>query len=223
MSTAPPPPRSPPIKVRAALAAKQADPRASDTPDTRRLKGLLRRGEARAALRLAGVPAGAERFLDLPFYENGRYRQFRAGPADFAAVAALLAEFRPHQIFATGEGQDPSGVAAVCFEALRVALQNLSAEPWQADCRVWLYRTPDKAWGAHEIDMAVPLSPAQLARKVQVVYQHKSQRSQTPAAGPGLHEAWQQAEAAARDLAAAYDALGLAEYEAIEAFRRWRA
>lgn len=208
-------------KVRAALAAKQTDPRASDTPETRRLKGLLRRGEARAALRIAGTPGGAGRFLDLPFYENGRYRQFRAGPADTAAVAALLAEIRPHQIFATGEGQDPSSVGAVCFETLRAALASLSAEAWRVDCRVWLYRTPDKAWAAHEIDMAVPLSPAQLARKVQAVYQHKSQRSQTPAAGSGLHEAWQQAEAAARGLADTYDALGLAEYEAIEAFRRW--
>ncbi|MDF3059243.1 MAG: glucosamine-6-phosphate deaminase [Rariglobus sp.] len=212
---------APAKKVRDALAAKQGDPRASDTPDTRRLKGLLRRGEARAALRLAGVPAAAERFLDLPFYENGRYRQFRAGPADITAVAALLDELKPHQIFATGEGQDPSGIGAVCFEVLRAALASHAATAWRADCRVWLYRTPDKSWAAHEIDMAVPLSPAQLARKVQVVYQHKSQRSQTPASGSGLHEAWQQAEAAARDLADTYDALGLAEYEAIEAFCRW--
>ncbi|MBC8011978.1 MAG: glucosamine-6-phosphate deaminase [Burkholderiales bacterium] len=214
---------APAAKVRDALSAKQRDPQASDTPDTRRLKGLLRRGEARAALRVAGLPSESARFLDLLFYENGRYRQFRAGPADTAAVAALLAEIRPHQIFATGEGQDPSGVAAVCFEVLRVALSDLRAEAWQKDCRVWLYRTPDNAWAAHEIDMAVPLSPAELRRKVQVVYQHQSQRSQAPAAGPGLHEAWQQAEGAARALADTYDALGLAEYEAIEAFRRWRA
>lgn len=212
---------APEQKVRAALVAKQADPQASDTPDTRRLKGLIRRGEARAALRVAGLTDGNERFLDLPFYENGRYRQFRAGVADTEAVAALLADLRPHQIFATGEGQDPSSVGAVCFDVLRSALAACAKEAWVADCRVWLYRTPDKAWAAHEIDMAVPLSPAQLARKVQVVYQHKSQRSQTPAAGSGLHEAWQQAEAAARELADTYDALGLAEYEAIEAFRRW--
>jgi len=221
--SATPDPAAPAVKVRVALAAKQTDPQATDTPDTRRLKGLLRRGEARAALRLAGLADESARFLDLPFYENGRYRQFRAGMADTAAVAALLAELRPHQIFATGEGQDPSGVAAVCFETIRAALVELEAEAWQKDCRVWLYRTPDKSWAAHEIDMAVPLSPVELRRKVQVVYQHKSQRSQTPAAGPGLHEAWQQAEAAARELANTYDSLGLAEYEAIEAFRRWRA
>ncbi len=206
--------------ARAALARKLADPSASDTPETRRLKGLLRRGEARAALRLAGVAANAERFLDLPFYEKGRYRQFRPGEADQAALTALLAELRPHQIFATGEGQDPSSVGAVCFELLRAALEANREQAWRKDCRVWLYRTPDKAWAPHEIDMAVPLSPAQLARKVQAIYQHKSQRSQTPA-GEDLHEAWQQAEAAARAIAQTYDSLGLAEYEAIEAFRRW--
>jgi glucosamine-6-phosphate deaminase len=208
--------------VRAALAAKQADPLAADTTDTRRLKGLLRRGEARASLRLAGLPAGTERFLDLPFYENGRYRQFAPGQADADALRALLEEIQPHQIFTTGLGQDPSSVGAVCFEILRTALATQPDSGWRGDCRVWLYRTPDKAWSAHEIDMAVPLSPAQLARKVQTIYQHKSQRSQTPVADPGPHEAWQQAEAAARRLADAYDALGLAEYEAIEAFRRWQ-
>ncbi len=207
-------------KVRSALVEKQADPRANDTLEVRRLKGLLRRGEARAALRLAGLPAGAERFLELPFYERGRYRQFRSGPEDVAVLARLLSEVKPHQIFATGEGQDPSSVGAVCFEILRAAWAATRSEGWQADCRVWLYRTPDKAWATHEIDMAVPLSPAQLARNVQAIYQHKSQRSQTPA-GSGLQEAWQQAGAAACGIAATYDALGLAEYEAIEAFRRW--
>lgn len=208
-------------EVRAALAVKRADARAVDTADTRRLKGLLRRGEARAALRMAGVEAGRERFLDLPFYENGRYRQFRASLRDTSVLLGLLSSLKPHQIFATGEGQDPSSLGAVCFHLLRTALAALAAEPWLEWCRFWLYQTLDKAWAAHEIDMAVPLSPAQLSRKVQVVYQHKSQRGQTPATGPGIHEAWQQAEASARNLARAYDHLGLAEYEAIEAFRRW--
>ncbi|WP_199226876.1 glucosamine-6-phosphate deaminase [Opitutus sp. ER46] len=208
-------------RVRDAIAAKQSTAKGQDTADTRRLKGLLRRGEARAALRNAAVPSGTERFLDLAFYENGRYRQFRATEADVAQVAAVLRELKPHQIFATGAGQDPASVSGMCFDVLRSAIQQVKTEGWWQDCRVWLYRTPDKAWAAHEIDMAVPLSPAQLTQKIQAVYQHKSQRSQMPVFEPGLHEAWQQAEAAARSLAKTYDALGLAEYEAIEAFQRW--
>ncbi|MET0263316.1 MAG: glucosamine-6-phosphate deaminase, partial [Rariglobus sp.] len=142
---------------------------------------------------------------------------------DREAVLTILRELKPHQIFATGIGQDPSSVGGVCFGILRAAVSLVKTEAWWTDCRVWLYRTPDKAWAAHEIDMAVPLSPAQLAQKVRAIYQHKSQRSQTPATGPGLQESWQQAEAAARALADVYDALGLAEYEAIEAFQRYQA
>ena len=189
---------------------------------SRRLKALLRRAEARAALRNAAVPSGAELFIDLPFYETGRYRQFRPTLFDSVSLASVLRKFKPHQLFTTGADQDPSSVGAVCFSVLKAALSQVGAEPWLKYCRVWLYRTPDKSWSAHEIDMAVPLSPAQLAAKTHSIYQHKSQRSQTPVTGAGLHEAWQLADASARDLAKKYDKLGLAEYEAIEAFQRWQ-
>jgi glucosamine-6-phosphate deaminase len=192
----------------------------SDTADIRKLKGLIRRGEARAALRVCGLEASAARFLDLPFYEHGRYRQFSIGEADVAAVAALLCEIQPHQIFATGDSGDPSTVSAVCFEIVRRAIASLRAEPWLGECRIWLYRSPDRAWEPAEIEMAVPLSPLELTQKVQSIYHHKSQRSQSPVITTGLHEAWQQAEFHNRAIARSYDALGLAEYEAIEAFKR---
>jgi glucosamine-6-phosphate deaminase len=194
----------------------------SDTPEIRQLKGVLRRGEARASLQTCGVAATRARFLDLPFYEQGRYRQFRIGDADVAAVAALLREVQPHQIFATGRSADPSSVPAVCFEVLRRALAQTAGEAWRADCRLWLYRGPDRDWEPAEIDMAVPFSPRELTQKIQAIYHHKSQRSQSPVVAAGLHEAWQQAEHHNRALAHRYDHLGLAEYEAIEAFRRWR-
>ena len=193
----------------------------SDTPEIRQLKGVLRRGEARASLQTCGVAATRARFLDLPFYEQGRYRQFRIGDADVAAVAALLREVQPHQIFATGRSADPSSVPAVCFEVLRRALAQTAGEAWRADCRLWLYRGPDRDWEPAEIDMAVPFSPRELTQKIQAIYHHKSQRSQSPVVAAGLHEAWQQAEHHNRALAHRYDHLGLAEYEAIEAFQRY--
>jgi glucosamine-6-phosphate deaminase len=67
--------------------------------------------------------------------------------------------------------------------------------------------------------MAVPLSPRELAQKMQAIFQHKSQRGQTPVA-TGLREPWQQAEQQNRGLAETYDRLGLANYEAIEGFQR---
>jgi glucosamine-6-phosphate deaminase len=206
-------------EVRRQLDAKGAFD--GDTPAIRRLKGILRRGEARASLQTCKLDIGRMRFLDLPFYEHGRYRQFQLGQSDEAALIALLREVRPHQIFATGQSADPSSVPAVCFEVLRRALDRTRADPWAADCRVWLYRSPDREWEPAEIEMAVPLSPGELTQKIQTIYHHKSQRSQSHVVAAGLYEAWQQAEHHNRAIARRYDALGLAEYEAIEAFKRF--
>ncbi len=191
-----------------------------DMADVRRLKGLLRRGEARAAMRGCGVPGGKLRFLDLGFYERGRYRQFVPGEEDERAVVELLKELQPHQIFATGDRDDPSSIAAVGFDLVRRALGALEGEAWRRDCRVWLYRGIETPWDAAEIDMAVPLSPRELEQKTQAIFHHRSQRSQA-AVTAGLREPWQQAERHNRGMAEQYDRLGLANYEAIEAFQRW--
>jgi glucosamine-6-phosphate deaminase len=191
-----------------------------DTPEICRLKAVIRRGEARAALKICGVAGHSIQFLDLAFYERGRYRQFRIEEGDVAAVANQLRAARPHQIFATGLWDDPSSVAATCFEIVRRACAEVANERWFRECRIWVYRGGETAWAAAEIDMAVPLSPRELAQKTQAVFYHKSQRSQTPVAS-SLREPWQQAEQQNRRLAEIYDALGLASYEAIEGFRRW--
>lgn len=194
----------------------------ADPAPVRRLKGLLRRGEEKAAMQGCGLSATKLRFLDLGFYERGRYRQFLPDETDSAAVAAVLQELAPQQIFVTGHRDDPSSVAAVCFELVCGALRALADKKWAGDCRVWLYRGVETPWEAAEIDMAVPISPRELTQKIQAVYQHKSQRSQA-AIAPGLHELWQQAERHNRALAGVYDQLGLANYEAIEAFERFTA
>ncbi|HYC69850.1 MAG TPA: glucosamine-6-phosphate deaminase [Opitutaceae bacterium] len=205
-------------EVRAQLDAKSAH--GDDPPAVRRFKGRLRREEAKAALKISGIGPDAVRFLDLPFYENGRYRQFRSTTADVTQIVAVLRELQPHQIFATGRQDDPNSVASVSLELLRAALRETAGDAWQRDCRGWLYRPPAKAWAAEEIDMAVPLSPRELSDKIRAAFHHKSQRSQSPT-GAAQPESWQVAAAANRQLAEHYDALGLAEYEAIEAFARW--
>jgi glucosamine-6-phosphate deaminase len=68
--------------------------------------------------------------------------------------------------------------------------------------------------------MAVPLSPAELSLKLDCLYHHRSQRSQTPFLESQSGESWQQAEHNNRITAQQYDRLGLAEYEAMESFRR---
>jgi len=195
---------------------------AGDTPEIRRLKGIVRRGEARASLQACGIDVRRARFLDLPFYENGRYRQFRIADGDVAAVVATMREVRPHQIFATGSANDPSSLSAVCFEIICRALAATASDPWRADCRIWLYRSLERHWEPAEIEMAVPLSPVELGKKIQAIYHHKSQRSQRPAGAQDADESWQRAEHHNQAIAQAYDRLGLAQYEAMEAFQRLR-
>ena len=89
-------------------------------------------------------------------------------------------------------------------------------------CQIWLYASSERPWSPDEIDMAVPLSPAELAVKLDCLYHHRSQRSQTPFLGTQSGESWQQAENNNRATAQHYDRLGLAEYEAIESFRRYK-
>jgi glucosamine-6-phosphate deaminase len=203
--------------VRQQLLEKSAF--ASDSVEIRRLKALLRRGEARASLRDCGIAARQARFLDLGFYERGRYRQFAPDRTDVDAIVTVLEALEPNQIFVTGDRDDPSSVSAVCFELVAQACRAMSNKPWYRDCRIWAYRGVETPWNAADIDMAVPLSPRELEQKTQAIFHHKSQRSQTPVAS-GLREPWQQAEQQNRSLAEVYDRLGLANYEAIEAFQR---
>jgi len=177
----------------------------------RELKSRIQRGELRDAAHSLGLPVEQVQFLDLPFYEKGRYRRFKLEAADVAAVARVLKEFKPHQVYLTGEAADPSSVAALCYRATIQALQELQGEDWAAQCSVWIYRGRDKALEPWEIDMAVPVSPMQLERKTRALSRYQSLTAlELDAPKINQHTAQQ------------YDALGLANYEAIEGFQRWQ-
>lgn len=207
-------------KLREHLAAKGDF--GEDSPELRYLKALIRRGEARASGRLLGVEVDRVRFLDLPFYESGRYRRFRTTEPDIARMTGLLEEIQPHQIFATGYGHDPLSVPALCFRVLRESLVRCGGSAWLADCHIWLYRGPGAEWEAHEIDMAVPLSPDEFENKLHGLYQHQTQRSQSPSLEKGgSSNTWNLASQINRAAARTYDTFGLAEYEAMECFRKW--
>jgi glucosamine-6-phosphate deaminase len=182
-----------------------------DQPALRQLKSLILRGELRDAAHALGVGQEKVQFLNLPFYERGRYRRFKLGQEDTAEVVKLLKEFRPHQIYVTGDAADPSSVAALSFRALEQALAELQHEDWVAACSVWLYRGREKALEPWEIDMAVPASPMQLERKARALTRYQSLASmESEVTKVNQHTAHQ------------YDSLGLANYEAIESFQRWR-
>jgi len=193
-----------------------------DSSALRQFKGLIRKAEARASCQILGLELRKVLFLDLPFYENGRYRQFQTTETDIERILTLFRTIHPHQVYLTGSGADPSSVAGIGYRLVMAAFGRCKAEEWTGKCQIWLYPLSDRAWLSHEIDMAVPLSPAELTLKLECLYHHRSQRNQTPFIEHGSGETWQQAENTNRATAHDYDQLGMAEYEAIEAFRRAR-
>ncbi len=192
-----------------------------DSPVVQKIKGLIRRGEAKAACRHVGVPDEKAYFLDLPFYETGLVKKRPLSKQDIMITADLMTEIKPHQIYAAGDLSDPHGTHRVCLEAIMQAIEYLKDEPWLKDCYVWLYRGAWQEWGVEEIDMAVPLSPGELMRKRKAVFKHQSQKDSALFPGPDKREFWQRAEARNHKTAAVFDKLGFAEYEAMEAFKRY--
>ena len=191
-----------------------------DSPSLRQFKGLIRKAEARASCQILGLELEKVLFLDLPFYEKGRYRQFESAEEDVVAIGELCRRIQPHQIYITGSGAEPGSVSGISFRLVASALEECSGEDWMLACQVWLYASSERPWPPYEINMAVPLSPAELAVKLNCLYHHRSQRSQTPFLEAKSGESWQQAENSNRATAEYYDRLGLAEYEAIESFRQ---
>ena len=193
-----------------------------DSPEVQTIKGMIRRGEARAAGRSCGVPDEQLHFMDMPFYETGRVKKKPLGEEDIAMVVDLLRKIQPHQIYAAGDLSDPHGTHRVCLNAVLTACQRCQNDDWYADCEVWLYRGAWHEWGPHEIEMAVPLSPTEVDRKRTAIFKHQSQKDRALFPGPDMREFWKRAEDRNRDTAQLYDKLGLAEYEAIEGFVRWQ-
>ncbi len=208
--------------IEAFLARKS--PGEPDTPELQRVKGLIRRTEARAAARYSGVRPERIHFLDLPFYETGRVKKKPIGEEDVRITMALLERVRPHQVYAAGDLSDPHGTHRVCLAAIIEAVHRLSTRDWMRDCVLWLYRGAWQEWGPEDIEMAVPLSPDEVRRKRIAIFKHESQKDYALFPGPNdPREFWQRAEDRNRATAALFDQLGLAEYEAIEGFVRWRA
>lgn len=202
------------------LRHKRADQ--LDTPEVRTIKGLIRRGEARAGARFVGLPDDHIHFLDMPFYETGATRKMPLSEADIQILTNLLEQIQPHQVYAAGDLADPHGTHRVCLDAVFEAFRRLRERPWMKDCWLWLYRGAWHEWAVHEIEMAVPMSPVQLRRKRQAIFMHQSQKDRPPFPGDDNREFWQRAEDRNRATAQTYRQLGLAEYEAMEAFVRWK-
>ena len=203
------------------LAELQQKNRPADSAALKKLKASIRRAEAVSALRYLGVDTKHIHFMDLPFYDAPEVHKRKISERDILITTDLIRLVRPHQIFAAGDLADPHGTHQLSFEILTQALQEVRNDPWSADLRVWLYRGAWDEYEIHEIDMAVPMSPDQVLKKRHAIFYHQSQKDLVMYKGDDMREFWVRAEERNKDLARQFNDLGLAEYEAMEAFKRY--
>jgi len=206
-------------RVRTSLNKKR--PGQVDSPEVMLIKALIRRGEAKAACRYVGIPETNIHFLDMPFYETGLVKKKPLSNKDITIISELLEKVKPHQVYAAGDLSDPHGTHRVCLSAIFQAIDRLKKKAWMKNCYVWLYRGAWQEWDIDQIEMAVPLSPEELLRKRRAIFKHQSQKDSALFPGTDAREFWVRAEERNRATARTYDQLGLAEYEAIEAFVRY--
>jgi glucosamine-6-phosphate deaminase len=193
-----------------------------DISAVREIKGLIRKGEAKNTCRFVGIKKEHAHFLEMPFYETGTIRKKPIGEEDIKIVMDLIEEIQPHQIYAAGDLADPHGTHKVCLDAIMEAVTRLKHREYMKSCWVWLYKGAWAEWDIDQIEMAVPMSPDQVFKKRMGIFKHQSQKDGVVFQGDDSREFWQRAEERNRATASIYNALGLAEYEAMEAFVRWK-
>jgi glucosamine-6-phosphate deaminase len=198
-------------------------PNQIDTKEVRDVKGFIRKTEAISGARYAGLEDDHIHFMALPFYETGKIKKNSVGEEDVLLTMELLQKVKPHQIFAAGDFADPNGTHLVCFNIIIGALNRLRlTEDWVKDCWLWMYRGAWLEFETYEIEMAVPLSPEEVIRKRNAIFKHQSQKDRPVFPGDDAREFWVRAEDRTRETANNYDKLGMAEYEAMEAFVRYK-
>jgi glucosamine-6-phosphate deaminase len=144
--------------------------------------------------------------------------------ADINSTIELLRQIQPHQVFCAGDLADPHGTHKVCLDIVLEALKKINSEgdEWLKDCWVWLYKGAWQEWNLEEIEMAIPMNPDQVKKKRYGIFIHQSQKDMVPFQGNDSREFWQRAEERNKQTADLYARLGLTQYEAMEAFVRYR-
>lgn len=195
-----------------------------DSPEIQKYKGLIRKGEALAACRYCRVNEKNAHFQNLPFYETGTVKKKPHSEKDIQITYDLLDKVRPHQIFAAGDLSDPHGTHRVCLQIIYGAIDRFVKEgaDWIKDCYVWLYRGAWQEWDIADMEMAIPIGPKDMERKKNAIFKHQSQKDSAMFPGNDDREFWQRAEQRNMETAKKYNALGMAEYEAMEGFVRYK-
>ena len=198
-------------------------PNADTDADVRFFKGSIMLSEALMACRQMGVPRENIYDLRMPFYTDDPHGQGKITDADIAVIKDLITRVKPHQIFIDNDLVDPHGTHVRAHSAIIHALDGLKNEEFMSDCRVWMYRGQWGQWNVDQVEMAVPMSPEEFSEKRDAILKYQSQIHDAPfrtSADGKL--SWQRSIERNRNLAEVYQQLGLATYEAIEAFVQYR-
>ena len=210
-----------------------------DIEEVQKIKAFIRYSEAIAGIEVIGLTQEDAAFLDMPFYKTGTVRKDPISEADVQVVLNLLNEIEPHHIFVAGDLSDPHGTHRMCYDAIREALMRYRKERGIVDATqlkvtpeaiqyapatehqplVWLYRGAWQEWEIDKVDVFIPMSKADLDRKIEAVFKHESQKDR--AMFPGAHDArefWERARDRNRATADALNKLGLPEFYVAEAY-----
>lgn len=193
----------------------------TDIAEVQYIKKIIREAETKTVARFINLPIENLFFLDLPFYQTGSITKKELTKKDIDILEDILSRIKPNQIFAAGDLSDPHGTHRICWNALTQAFSNIENQSWFSNCSIWLYRGAWQEWNIADVDMAVPMSPDQLLFKRHAIFKHQSQKDSPMFLGDDQREFWQRAEDRNKSTAVLYDKLGMAEYEAIEVFKKY--
>ena len=192
-----------------------------DIEDVQYVKKCIRESESRAVARFINLSLDNIFFLDMPFYKTGTIAKNPLSTKDVDILEEMLLKIKPDQIYAAGDMSDPHGTHRICWNALLLAFNKLKNQDWFKNVSIWMYRGAWQEWDIADVDMAVPMSPAQVLFKRNAIFRHQSQKDSPMFLGNDQREFWQRVEDRNKSNAVLYDKLGMAEYEAIEVFKKF--
>lgn len=208
------------VEAHVMQSLEHKSPGEPDSDTVLKIKALIRWSEAKAGALVVGCKEEHLHFLDLPFYRTGTITKNPIGDEDVRLVRELIERTDPAQVYIAGDLSDPHGTHRQCAETIFRALREIE-EAHGKRPEAMLYRGAWQEYPAHEIEIAVPLSPRDLERKKAAIFRHESQKDAALFPGHDKREFWKRAEDRNRHTADLYNQIGLPEYFAMEAFVRW--
>lgn len=194
-----------------------------DTDDVRYFKGQIFVSEAVMACNHMGIATDHIHELQMPFYNDEPTGRGKVTAADVSIVRSLIEQVRPHQIFIDDDLYDPYETHIRATNSVLMAIEELKNEDFMQQCRTWLYRGQWGQWDVDRVEMAVPMSPEEFQYKTNCILKYQSQLHDAPFQdGSEGRLGWQLSLDRNLNLAQQYQELGLASYEAIEAFVQYK-